>query len=217
MENIQNIEARVNKLENYVWLAAVLLVVFGIGGGVLWSKLLDAQKTAENLKSETEKSVKQIEKIGQEQIKLISQSKLTLSTSVEQAIAGTVLTKVKHIEEIHDVPSHTYHRRLEFESSGLLFIVADGNHHFDAKARQLNAGIEVNIAIDGRQCARNKSFEALASNIVFYASATCVIYIEKGKHEIIASRLDHKHFDHTTSKSHRLGVSVYFVEAKHTK
>jgi len=68
------------------------------------------------------------------------------------------------------------------EQDGVLHVSASGKSTY--RGDKNNAGIYVNVIIDGKSLCRDFSFEGESSNITFFASCSTDVILKKGKHTI---------------------------------
>ena len=75
------------------------------------------------------------------------------------------------------------------QEPGILFIQAAGIAGRTGNAA--TAAITVGIEVDGVQCAADRNLETPSSNVTFLSSASCVLTLQPGPHDISLIRNDH--------------------------
>lgn len=86
--------------------------------------------------------------------------------------------------------SNVYQDTVVAEFKSLLFFQAYGDATRNGTVG--NAGIELELSIDGKNCGTNQSFEGEAAHVEFFAAVTCMKVLEKGSYRLEAKRIDHQ-------------------------
>lgn len=72
---------------------------------------------------------------------------------------------------------------IEISQPGILMISASGASSYLRKGGA-NAGVMTLISVDSQACGRDRSFEGTSNTIRFFASASCALALDAGRHNI---------------------------------